>query len=212
MAEPTLIDTSVAAALELAINQALRLDPGSQVALQSLTGKTLRVDITQPPLSLVLRLGYPLEIAGHSQTDADCTLRGSAMNFASLAYNGYHNLAKAGVTQEGDIALLGKLMTLAKQIEIDWELPLTHWLGDVAGHVLASNIRRQLQWLQHMSEKTPFFIGDYLTHELGLIPSAEEIADFCLQVDETRADSDRLQARLTHLAHVASPISTTGGA
>ena len=193
------LQVALAAALEAAINHALSLDPGTVAAMEKLEGKRLALHLQPPNLQIVIQLGYPISVASRADTPADCQLSGAPWAFLQLFTGEQHSLAKSGVALSGDTALLSALLAILSKLDVDWEAPLVKWLGDLPGHGLASVLRSQAQWLRQSAAKTPYFIGDYLTQELRLIPSAPELDDFCQQVDEVRAAAERLGARLALL-------------
>lgn len=196
--------TAFAKSLEFALNQALDYDPGSRAALAALNGKSLALEITRPALSLYLSFVEPGPVVSACGDAADCTLSGPLPAVLGLLWREHHTLAGTGVTVAGDPGLLQKLQRLLGGAELDWEQALIDRLAAVAGpanasllvHPLAQLLRGGNAWLQRQARVTPDWLHDYLTAEVRLLPSAQELAVFYQDVDEVRAQAERLEARI----------------
>jgi ubiquinone biosynthesis protein UbiJ len=199
--------TALAKSLEFALTQALDYDPGSRAALTALAGKTLALEITRPTFSLhVIFSEAGIRVSSYGD-QADCTLTGSLPAVFGLLWREHHTLAGSGVTVAGDPGLLQKLQSILGSVELDWEQAITDQLAIIAGssnaslliHPLAQLLREGNFWLQRQAHKTPDWLRDYLTEELRLLPSPEELAVFYQDVDEARAQTERLEARVRKL-------------
>lgn len=203
----------MATAIEKVINTALRYDPGSQVALAELEDCTFAIESTSPRLNLCFRFGgQEVSVFSHWEDEVDCRLRGPLPKLLQLVnHMSRPTLAHSGVEVIGNSTLLAKLLTIVRNLDIDWEEPLDDWLGDVIGHPLAQAIRQQMAWVKSRTDKAQGFFGDYLTEELRAVPSAPELAFFCQQVDEARSACDRLAARIERLsARISRPAPQNG--
>lgn len=203
MADPTLLG-ALTATLEKLVNGALRYDPGTQAALAKLAGKVLAVESTFPPLTFYL-LPQPatadVHLAVHAYCDLppDTRLKGSLPAILALTLGPRHSLANSGVQVSGNPALLADLQAILANLDIDWEEPITDFLGTSIGHPFAELVRTQWQWTRNNVQKAQVALGDYLTEELRATPSKIELELFCAQVDQARAHSERLAARVQRL-------------
>lgn len=73
---PTLLAGSLAA-LEKVINEALRLDAGSQQAISDLGEKWFRIDLRPLPETIYLATSQPVRLSTELNTDPDITLTGT---------------------------------------------------------------------------------------------------------------------------------------
>ena len=161
-AEPSL-RTALAAALEAAVNHALRLDPACLRRLAELEGAVLHCQCTRPELDLYLLPGETgLAFRAHWEAAAGqaggqeskqahetvTRIRGSAADYAALlkAADPVAELVNGGLELEGDSAPLLALRAIIKDLDLDWEAPLVDALGDVAGHQLAEALRAAAAW------------------------------------------------------------------
>lgn len=199
--------TAIAKSLEFALKQALDYDPGSRAALAGLAGKSLALEVTPPAFALYLVFSDGgVHVSGYGDR-ADCTLSGSLPAVLGLLWREHHTLAGSGVTVTGDPGLLQKLQRILGSAEFDWEQALTDHLAILAGpsnasllvHPFAQLFRGSHLWMKRQAQVAPDWLRDYLTQELRLLPSPEELAMFYQDVDETRAQTERLEARLHKL-------------
>lgn len=202
--DPALLTAAIAASNK-AIATALVYDPGTQAALQALDGKVLKINCTAPELSVYAVIeGGGLRLCSHYEQVAHCSLTGSAGALISLLWHDNHSLADSGVTVSGEPSLLSSMQQLLKRLDIDWQQPITDALGETAAFPLTRLLSNQSLWLRQRVQRLPDWLSDVLTEELQLLPSADELALFYQDVDDLRADSDRLEARINQLRKARS--------
>lgn len=196
MLEPT-IHTALCAAIETAVQTALRYDPGSRYALARLEGQVLSVDLTAPRCMLYLiPTAEGVAVQGYFDGPVTTRLTGSAPALAALLRSSRVNLADSGAEVFGSTALLIELQKIAQHLDVDWEEALSQVLGDVAGHETAQVIRRGKDWLGQRRVTFERLLGEYLSEELRAVPSAPEVTAFNRDVDDLRLAVDRAAARI----------------
>ncbi|TQV72665.1 hypothetical protein FKG94_18415 [Exilibacterium tricleocarpae] len=199
MPDPTL-HTAALATLEAAINTALRYDPGTRGALGRLQGQILEIESSAPRLRCFIAPGPEgLRLLGHCEETVTTRLHGSLPALLSLAAGDAGSLAGSGVEIEGSTALPADLQRILKQLDIDWEEPLSRLLGDVAGHQAGNLIRTSLRWLGGRRSTAQRLLVEYLTEELRSLPGQVEVDGFCNDVDAIRLSADRLGAKVAEL-------------
>lgn len=207
MIDPAL-HAALARGLELSLNRALTYDPGSQAALGQLAGQWLKVKMRKPDLSLYCGFSSSgIQLFSYREEPPDCTLTGTAPALVSLLWRERHSLAGSGVEISGDIGLLHKLQQILANLELDWEQLLYEAIGlattpaaaNVLGYPLIHFLRTSVAQVRRHAEVAPDWFQDYLTEEVRLLPSPHEVAAFAADVDELRAATDRLDARLHKL-------------
>lgn len=207
--DPT-ITTAALAACEASVNQALQYDPGTRLALAKLDGQVLAVDISKPSVTIYACFNRDgVQLLGNYEDTFSTRLRGSAIDLLLLLSGGQTSLANSGVEVFGSTSLLSKLQGIARNIDIDWEEPLTQLLGDLLGHQSAQYIRWRCNYITERV-KTGLRLGsEFLTEESRSLPAAAEVEFFCDQVDQLRLDADRAQAKLQALLTRAQNASTS---
>lgn len=208
------IQSALAHGLELGLNRALNYDPGSRAALGQLTGRWLKVECRQPHLELYC--GFTPEgvtLAGCREEPADCVVTGTAPAIAGLLWRERHSLAGSGVSISGDANLLHRVQQILAELELDWEQLLheairsatTPAAADLISYPLTRLLRDGAAQVRHHAEIAPDWLRDYLTEEVRLLPSPHEISAFAADVDDLRAATDRLEARLRKLQRQLNP-------
>lgn len=207
--DPTFSSAAFAAA-EASIQQLLQYDPSTRIALANLHGQVLALDISAPKQSVYLVFDRDgLKILGHYEQEVNTRLRGSLVALSLLLTSDNTSLANSGVEVFGSTALLVKLQSIAGNVEIDWEEPLTQILGDLLGHQSAEYLRWRFGWLQARLKSGLRLGSEFLTEELACTPPKPEAEYFYDQVDALRLDTDRLEARLNALLARAQTFTST---
>lgn len=207
--DPTLA-TAIASVANKTIATALKYDPGTQMALQSLRGKVFAIHCTGPALSLYVFIDDgQVRVSAYCEEPVHCTLSGSAGALVALLWHDNHSLADSGVTVSGEPGLLGSIQQLIKQLDIDWQQALSDALGETAAAPLTRVLSAQGQWLRQRGERLPQWLADMLSEELQLLPSADELHVFYRDVDTVRAAGERLEARLAKLRAVRKHSTRT---
>lgn len=208
------IQSAIARGLEIGLNRALAYDPGSRAALGQLAGRWLKVECRAPDLELYCGFRPDgITLAGCREEDADCVLAGTAPAIAGLLWRERHSLAGSGVTIRGDASLLHRVQHILADLELDWDQLLyeaissasTPTAADLISFPVARFLRNAAEQARHHADIAPDWLHDYLTEEVRLLPSPHEIAGFAADVDDLRAATDRLEARLRKLQRQLNP-------
>jgi len=190
------------AALEAALNRALRLAPREGAELAPFAGQVFALHLGSPPLDIYLHpRNGGLRLTGHHEGPVTTSLRGHAADFAELATadDPAATLINGDLKLQGDSAPLIALQQTLAQLELDWEAPLVATLGDVAGHQLATMLRGSFAWSRQAGSSLRRQLGEFLQEEARLSPPRAEVADFCSDVRELEQRVTRLEARAARL-------------
>lgn len=197
-----MIRTAAIAALEFAVNRALALDPSTRARLAQLAGQSFHLHCTEPALDLFLlpqadRLG----LAAQWEGDITAALSGTAQDFTRLlaADDPAAELINGHLVVRGDVQALQALQQILRQLELDWEQPLTNLFGDVAGHALAQGMRRGFSLLHYAGRQLQRQLRDYVVEESDWLAPRWQIEQFNNDVDRLAMDCDRLEARVQKL-------------
>lgn len=189
--------------LEAMINGALAYDPGTRKALARLSGKTLVVSVTLPPLTLVAGFSTSgdIRLADTSPDTPNTRLEGSAPALVRLAVDSGDRVSFAGtgVRVSGDQELLRAIRDLMQGLDIDWESALAALIGDVPAHLLGQGLRTTGHWRADARRRLRETATDYLQEEARLLPTAAEFGAWSREVSALALASDRLAARVARL-------------
>ena len=181
--------------------RALRSDPASQQRLVNLAGKSVHLSISDLQLDWCIHLNYPLVLLdadAAAAASANSHLTGSLADFIGLGLKDTHSLNGSGVVHTGDIQLLNACLKLFKQLDLDLAGLVSQELGPLAG-ALVDQLKQLGEQAQQTLNKMPPFIGDYVQHELQLVPSAAQLDLFTQDIHDLRSRTDRLAARIERL-------------
>ena len=198
-----------AAARELArlvaalANRILRLDPESLKRLSDFEGKIIALApaSASAPTLYVRPSAEGFHLLPAYEGDADITLRGTLPAFVRLAAGGSvaELMTATEFTIEGDLELGRRFQRFLASLDIDWEEQAARIIGDIAAHKLGNVMRDLAAWNRHAIQTLSADIGEYLQEESRVLAPATRVEAFLRAVDQLRADTDRLEARLRYL-------------
>jgi len=194
------------AALELALNQYLALDPESKKILQQFTGKVVKLYITSPRVELyLLPAESGIQVLNNYQDTADTTISGSLLAFARTGMAAEKEKTQAvfsgTIKIEGDIALGQKFQSLFENLDIDWEEHLSHIFGDIIAHKMGNLGRDFFAWAKQSRHSLAMDSSEFLQYETRDLLEKREMAEFLNQIDTIRSDVDRLEAHIKRLSN-----------
>ena len=192
--------------LQAALNRALALDPELPSRLRAFEGKVIALEFSGINQTLYL-LPHEGGLDVKCQIDGapDATLRGSpiAMCKMGLSRDVAPLLLKGEVEIIGDMRLGRAFKAMLAEMDIDWEEQLSHITGDALAHELVRQGKKFLQWGKTSGESLALDVSEYLQEESRDVVTAAELQQFYDEVDELRADVERLAAKLKHYAQEA---------
>jgi ubiquinone biosynthesis protein UbiJ len=194
--------TAGLAALEGAINRALKLDSAALRRIEALQGQVFHLQCTSPALDCYVAPGRGgVRLMGHWEGDCETTISGAASDFAELAgaADPAAALINGDLALEGDSAPLLELQGIITSLDVDWEAPLVDTLGDVVGHQVAEGLRGLSGWGKGASTNLVRQLSEFLQEEARLSPPRLEVEDFYKDLERLNLRLDRLAARLRKL-------------
>jgi len=187
--------------IELPLNRALQLDDHTLQSVIALKGKIIGIDLQVLNVQFYLAPTLDgIQVLSSYDSEPDTTIRGTPMSLLQVAITKERDaLIKGEVTIDGDMQLGQKFQRILNDLDIDWEEPLSKIVGDVAAHQVGEAIRGFAEFglmaLSSLSHST----SEYYQEETQDIVNSTELDRFGNRVDKTRADVDRLEARVNRL-------------
>ncbi len=202
MSDSIQIPTAMLAAIELALNRYLAMDPDTMSRLADLSGKVIAIHLRglNTAFYLVPHISGVRVLTAYSG-QADTVLRGTPGAFMRLGAT----TRPAGVLFSGDVEISGdvelgqRFKKILDAMEIDWEEQLSKPFGDVVAHGIGNLIRDSARWLHDSAETLGMDMAEYLHEESQLLPRDFEIDEFLAHVDTLRGDADRLEQRIKRI-------------
>jgi ubiquinone biosynthesis protein UbiJ len=191
------------ASAEHGINRVLRMDSTALPRLDRLSGKVIAVECTSPAFHLfILPSDEGLMLASNWDAGADCTLRAPAASLIRLALSKDKTavLHSPEVELEGESAVLLELVGVLQDLDLDWEYELSRWLGPVASPLIGAHLRSRASWTRDTASSLSHNLADYLSEESRTLVGKREAEARFAELDQTKQDLERLEARFERLA------------
>ena len=195
---PTL-HTAAIAALETLINKALLLDLSTKNRLGSLENHVFLLHCVDPELRLYVIPGNgDVRLCGFFEGEANTSLTGNFGEFLKLAKadDPANALINGNLELHGDSHALMTLQGIVKNLELDWELPLSKLFGDVVGHQLGRGLRHSFRFGSQAIKRIKRQLDDFLVEESGLIAPNWQIEKFFRDVEQLSLRTERVEAKL----------------
>ncbi len=192
----------VTAAIEVAVNQVLALDPDTVVRLREINGKVIAIELQGLDVALYLiPSNTGLNVFGHFEGEPDTTLRGTPVGMLrmGLAENASDSFFSGEVEISGDVELGSQFREILDSLDIDWEEHLSHITGDLVAHRVGNFLRDAVDWGRKTLDTLGRDGAEYLQEESRDLPNRFETEAFLAAVDTLRTDVDRLEARIERL-------------
>ena len=152
-------DTAIALACESigkVLNRALEYDPQTPQKLSTVAGKSLLIESTAPRFTVsLLFTDSQLIIMPSDECSAAAMLSGTAPALFRLLLAGDIEAAeKCQVDVNDEDELIPTLLSLSREIDIDWEALLAERTGDVAAHLFGETLRKAQQFQQDIASRS----------------------------------------------------------
>lgn len=194
---------------EAVLNRALKLDPETHSGLALLSGRVLALEILNTGLVLhLIPATEGIRLESDYNGEANVTIRGTPVNL--LAYLMSTSGKADGFTGRleiiGDVGLAQDFQTLIKNIDLDWEEFLSHWLGDTFAHKMGNIFRGSLNFVRDTRHTLELDVSEYLRYEKEYLPEKNEVEEYITAIDALRNDAERLNLRIDKLVKAAEEM------
>lgn len=189
--------------LQKLINDGLRYDPVAQQKITALAGRTLVLEVTEPPVAFSVSIeadGFVFCEAGVAEAyDARVSGRASDLFAVLRAEDRTAAMMAHSITIEGDTRTFFAIQDVLSHLDIDWEMAIGDRIGDLAAHVVADGLRLFTQVARNQLTSLARSSRNFMREESGWLVPQSYWEDHVQSVSRLRQDSDRLQARLKRL-------------
>jgi len=190
--------------LQLLVNRVLVLDDEAHAALSGLAGKTLLVELTDTRWRCGVALtATGVELFDEPPAEPDVTIRGTPAAFFGLVRGSAGTPARR-IDISGDVTVAQEVQTILRNLDPDWEEPLSGWVGDTLARKTGNLIRETRRFLSQTGRTLEADISEYLRYEKEVLPDRIEIEEFNAAVDILRNDAERLKIRIARLQQALS--------
>ncbi len=186
--------------IEILINKVLSLDT-SEVDLKKLEQKTLTLVLSEFSFPLSLSIDNNKVIVSGLTERADCTIKTSLKTLQELkAEQQLTELIKQDkLDLTGDIKVAQQFLTIAENLNIDWQSELATHIGDMPTHKLVQLGKKVTDKFQFASKQIKADASEYIVHEKRLVVTRSQIEHFSQQVSQLSNEVDQVSARIEAL-------------
>ncbi len=186
--------------INTALNKILALDPEVPEKLNAFSGKVIQIHLTiiEKDLFLVPE-GDRIQVHTSYDGEVNTCISGSPMAIMKMMVKPdvATMLLSGEVEITGDTRPGNALKKLFREMELDWQQPVSGIIGDAATQQLETGTKKFNTWGRKALSSFNSSVSEYLQEESRDIVTGTELEIFNQQVDDLRDDTERLQARLT---------------
>jgi len=179
-------------------NRYLDCDPERAQALENINDKILSITTKEANFTLIMQVQNArfFEADLSQQIDASIIV---SMHILSGKMGGQdqNQLLKDGIIEiQGDSHVASVFNKVMNEIEIDWQDVISKYTGDIVAHQITTGAKSVASVLRRLGDNLRLDVRDYLQDDLQIAVTESEVEHFVEQVDDLRARTDRLEARL----------------
>lgn len=200
-----MIPLSLKERIQSFINNVLLQDEQTSTAVSNLAGKVIKLEISGPDISLFVKFEQQgMVIETEHDTKPNVIIRARPSTYIGLLLNRDEKTMTFTPDMEisGDTNLAQRFQQILRDMEIDWEEHLSHWVGDTAAHKLGRVFKQSRELLMEVHRTVRMDVSEYLRYEKNMLPDREEIEEYISAVDDLRNDAERLQIRISRLQKI----------
>jgi ubiquinone biosynthesis protein UbiJ len=183
---------------EKMVNKVLSLDEEISSSLAMLSGKVFEIDVLNTDIRLFIHpSGEGITLATEYEGKVDVAIKGRPS--ALLGMITAEKVGAGDVEINGNVALAQKFQSTLKNMDVDWEEYLSHFVGDITAHKVGNFLRGMSRFTSATRKTIGLDISEYLRYEKEAVLDKSELDEFNQSVDKLRNDVDRLQKRVERL-------------
>ena len=183
---------------EKMVNKVLSLDEEILSSLETLTGKVFEIDVLNTDIRIfILPSGEGITLASEYEGKADVAIKGRPS--ALLGMITAEKIGAGDIEINGNVGLAQKFQSILKNIDVDWEEYLSHFVGDITAHNVGNFLRGVNRFAKATGTTIGLDISEYLRYEKEALLDKSELDEFIHTVDKLRNDVERLQKRVERL-------------
>ncbi len=184
--------------IEKIVNKVLSLDEETLMSLAVLTGKVFEIDILNTDIRIfILPTIEGITLVSEYEGKADVAIKGQLASLVNMITAG--KIGVGDIEIDGSVGLAQKFQSILKNMDVDWEEYLSHFIGDMATRKTANLLKGVSRFAITTGKTIGLDISEYLRYEKETVLDKSELDKFNQSVDELRNDLDRLQKRVARL-------------
>ena len=194
--------TPLCAAVEVALNRTLRLEPEVLADFARLKGETLALHVETIGWSFYVEcLADGVRVSAAPDAAAQAELSGTPLalaRFAAESARGHVELPP-GVRLTGNPLLFKDFADILRRIDFQPAELAAHWIGEAAAHRLGTSLQSLFGWGRRSAATLTAQSAEYLREETRDLARRIDVEEWSAAVDTLRADVAMLDVRLKKL-------------
>jgi ubiquinone biosynthesis protein UbiJ len=190
------------AALETAVNTALKLDSASRAKLSAFAGDVFHLECTNPELDIyLLPQADGVQLAVQWEGSVTAGLTGTRADYIELLHSEdpAATLINGKLRVIGDSKALLRLRDIAAALDLDWEAPLTRVFGDIVGHQMARSLRFGSHLFFDAVNSLRRQVRDYMQEENPFLARRGQFEQFKTDIADLDSRATKLFERLENI-------------
>lgn len=196
----------LAAALEVALNRYLALEPEVLAECGSLKGRSIALAVDAPAWTFLIEFhAGGVRVLDAGTLTPDVSVHGSLPTLLRLAWTVRRQDGgiPQGLAVDGDVELLRRFNRMLARVGFDPEELAARLVGDAAAHRLNQGLQSLFGWGRRSVDTLALDGAEYLREESRDLARASDVAEWMESVESLRDGVDRLDARLRRLETAA---------
>lgn len=192
----------ICAAVEVALNRTLRLEPEVLTDFAKLDGKVLALTVDGLAWDFFIEcIPTGVRVLPAFERKADAHLQGGAIGYAQLlqGFKSGDTHLPPGVSIDGDAELLQRFIRLLARIGFDPAELLARLTGDGMAQRLVGGFQGLLGWGGKSAKTMALNTAEYLREETYDLARKTDAEEWSQHIDTLRDDTERLEARVRRL-------------
>ena len=184
------------------MNRALKIDPDALTKIAAIKNQVIEINCIDWDMHFYIvpnsqGLSFYKKYSGEKNT----VVRGTLNNFLHIFIKGADTktLFNYPIDIEGNTHNIEVLRNVFKNLDIDFEERLSHFLGDAIAHKLCLHLKTAKNTLKSSAENITDQTKDYIHYEAKNLISKKQAEKFYADVAKLRDDVERTEARIFQL-------------
>ena len=184
------------------INKVLSSDEEARHALKKINKKIIALEFDNTKLKLyIMPIESRLKIDTECNLKPDVSIKGTPISFIKTISPSkfLHRSPPVNMNIEGDTSLARDFQNILSNIKVDFEDPLSEFLGDTLAFQIGRFMRKGANSTLSTFETIMTDISEYLRFEVEMLPDELLIDEFNKDVDYLRDESELISKRIDKL-------------
>ncbi|OGT41815.1 MAG: hypothetical protein A3F13_07730 [Gammaproteobacteria bacterium RIFCSPHIGHO2_12_FULL_40_19] len=185
--------------LEIIINRALKCDPDALTKIASLKNQVIEVNCEDwNMIFYIIPDSQGLQFHKKYSGEVNTTIRGTLNHFLHIFVKGADTktLFQYPIDINGNTHNVEVLRDAFKNIDIDWEERLSHYLGDAIAHKVCFHFKKAKKMLEKSAENVVDQTKEFIHFEARNLVSNKQAEKLYADIATLRDDVDRIEARI----------------